>query len=146
MTYMNVMINRHAETVKSPVSAVMRSGCIYTHVFMHVVERVPHGSNDLRHFTKAGARVLTFDCRLGVAEKQRIRRYRSAMFRNPHAFTLLSLIYQSIRRLSAVIWSSFIVITYQLYFPESSIKPVNSETKKLPAYEENKYQHKSSCT
>jgi len=43
---------------------------------MHVVERVPHGSNDLRHFAEAGARVLTFDGRLCVAEKQRIRRHR----------------------------------------------------------------------
>ena len=43
---------------------------------MHIVERVPHGGHDLRHLTKAGARVLTFDCRLSVAEEQRVRRHR----------------------------------------------------------------------
>jgi len=49
---------------------------------MHVVKRVPHGSDDLRHFAETRARVLTFDCRLSVAEKQRICRHRPATFHN----------------------------------------------------------------
>ena len=49
---------------------------------MHVVERVPHGGDDLRHFAEAGARILTFYGRLSVAEKQCIRRYRPETFHN----------------------------------------------------------------
>ena len=54
------------------------TGLYTTHVFMQVVERVPHGRHDLGHFAEAGAGMLTFDCRLSVAEKQRVRRHRPA--------------------------------------------------------------------
>ena len=43
---------------------------------MQIVERVPHGGYDLRHFTEAGTRVLAFDRRLSVAKEQRVRRDR----------------------------------------------------------------------
>ena len=56
---------------------ILQSGRVYdAHVFMQVVERVPHRGHNLRHFAEAGARILTFDRRLRVAEKQRVRRYR----------------------------------------------------------------------
>jgi len=49
---------------------------------MHVVERVPHRGDDLRHFAETGVRILTFDRRLSVAEKQRVRRHWPETFHN----------------------------------------------------------------
>ena len=45
--------------------------------FLGGIEVVPHGGDDLGHFAEARVGVRSFDRRLSVTEKQRVRRHGS---------------------------------------------------------------------